>query len=385
MKTSALHLLLSFSKTSEKLIKEAYEIPFEEELLAVFWLTDVNTTPKDKKGLVFTRKRILWNLPDLQSGAAIKDSFDYKSVKLSFPENTGSKNYEVQLESNDKTFTLIFDSSTNKDSLEILIQFINSYFENSLDLNMYSKNNESFSFAFSIQEITDYLKSKKNDLKQKLFSRKKTATESESLKPEVEESSKTQNAEAEKEKTSHEFEIKNCKDESKLKSFFRHTADLCADLLLAVGVLIFGKPQFLMENIISAISSLNDDIPKYISIKRNIICIILLAAFVVLKIFVIITNKKSRKVLSFLILTAILVDIALIADKFLIFITLLLLLLLAFQFASGTKGKTISLKVKLFILICITGYFFIHVALYPDFKEMVSLVCLALKLPVTWW
>ena len=29
MKKSALHLLLSFSKTSEKLIKEAYEIPFD--------------------------------------------------------------------------------------------------------------------------------------------------------------------------------------------------------------------------------------------------------------------------------------------------------------------------------------------------------------------
>ncbi len=379
MKKTALHLLLSFSKTSEKLIKETYEIPSEEELLAVFWLTDDIINPKDKIGLVFTRKRILWNLPDLQSGAAIKESFNYKSIKLSLPEDTNSKNYEVQLESNDKTFTLIFDSSINKDNLEILVQFINSYFENSLDLNMYSKNDESFSFTFSIQEITDYLNTKKKILKQKLFSRKKATAETDSFKTKTEESSKPINKNAEKEQTVQNTQIKNCKDESRLKSFFRHTADLCADLLLAVGILIFGKYN-LMKKL-----DLNPQLNLFI--KTNIItfCIILLAVFAIIKIFVILTNKKCRKVPAFIILVMILINSALIVEKFSIFIILLTLLLLTFQFTENASSRVIKLKCLLFVLICLTGYFSVHYILYPDFREIVKSLYDQLGLDFTWW
>ena len=405
MALSKLHFQLSFSKSSETVIRNLYKLAAEDELLMAVWVSDDNNSIYDRHGFVITRDGLGWNYfamaESCQKDDSVKDrvprKFEFllkKNVRFlgtdardteAAARDDGKR--EIQLRTSETLFTFAFDSGIPQEKVVLLERAIASNFADAFDANSYEKMDCSYSFPLTLLAIKDFFVNIKDVCQKKLYDLKLSLRKRKEEKLAAKENSRN---EADKSTV--------IKSVNKIGSFFRHIVDLCTDLILMFALLIFVKPQLLMKDFLNgvtaSISGINISffyynwdlsVPQDILDKRNFIFIVLAGLFLILKIFISLSCRKNRKAVTALLFIMLVADFFLIHEKFIIFAVLLLLILLTMQFSMGFSARVVRVKTLFFLLFSIVFYLVIHILLYDEFAEQVIEVLNIMKLPVKWW
>ena len=175
--------------------------------------------------------------------------------------------------------------------------------------------------------------------------------------------------------------------------FLLQVLDFCTDLILIFSICTFIKPQLLDRNSFFlwmdklygvAIVLFDGRVSDEIIFRKNVILILGIILFVILKMLISLLSKRNRKAVTFLLVTMIVVDIILLIvskGSFLYIIALLLFLqLVALQFSIGFSNRVEKIKIPIFIIACVTGYVALHFIAYPGFKELFNLIFQILSL-----
>ena len=406
MAKQKLHFQLTFSKSSEAIIKSLYKLAPDDEILMAVWVSDDNNSIYDRHGFVITRDGLGWNYfamaESRQKDESAKERVPRKSEFLvkqnvrflgtdardteAASRDDGKR--EIQLRISETLFTFAFDSGISQEKLLLLERAIASNFADAFDVNSYEKLDDSYSFPLTLLAIKDFFVNIKNKCQKKFCEMKTSFHQRKEAKTSEKESSR-------KEDESKSSVIKSV---NKIGSFFRHIVDLCTDLMLMFALLIFVKPQLLMKDFLNgvtaSISGINfsffyyswtPEVPQDILDKRNFIFIVLAGLFLILKIFISLSCRKNRKAVTALLFIMLVANFFLIQEKFIIFATLLLLILLTMQFSMGFSARVVRVKAVFFVLFTIVFYLVIHIALYDEFAEQVREMLNIMKLPVKWW
>lgn len=405
MSRPKLHFQLSFSKSSEAVIRNLYKLAAEDELLMAVWVSDDNNSIYDRHGFVITKEGSGWNYfamaESCQKDDSVKDrvprKFEFllkKNVRFlgtdardteAAARDDGKR--EIQLRISGTLFTFAFDSGIPQEKVVLLERAIASNFADAFDANSYEKMDCSYSFPLTLLAIKDFFVNIKDVCQKKLCDLKLSLRKRKEEKLAAKENSRN---EADKSTV--------IKSVNKIGSFFRHIVDLCTDLILMFALLIFVKPQLLMKDFLNgvtaSISGINISffyynwdlsVPQNILDKRNFIFIVLAGLFLILKIFISLSCRKNRKAVTALLFIMLVADFFLIHEKFIIFAVLLVLILLTMQFSMGFSARVVRVKTLFFLLFSIVFYLVIHILLYDEFAEQIIEVLNIMKLPVKWW
>ena len=406
MAKQKLHFQLTFSKSSEAIIKSLYKLAPDDEILMAVWVSDDNNSIYDRHGFVITRDGLGWNYfamaESRQKDESAKERVPRKSEFLvkqnvrflgtdardteAASRDDGKR--EIQLRISETLFTFAFDSGISQEKLLLLERAIASNFADAFDANSYEKLDDSYSFPLTLLAIKDFFVNIKNKCQKKFCEMKTSFHQRKEAKTSEKESSRKED-----ESKSSIIKLVN-----KIGRFFRHIVDLCTDLMLMFALLIFVKPQLLMKDFLNgvtaSISGINfsffyyswtPEVPQDILDKRNFIFIVLVGLFLILKIFISLSCRKNRKAVTALLFIMLTADFFMIQEKFIIFVALLLLILLTMQFSMGFSARVVRVKAVFFVLFTIVFYLVIHIALYDEFAEQVREMLNIMKLPVKWW
>ena len=406
MSKAKLHFQLSFTKSSESIIKNLYKLSPNDEILMAVWFSDTTYSIFERHGFVITKEGFGWNYLTMaestEKGELTKErvsrNFDFLSKKKVRFLGTDVRDTEtaaradgkreIQLRTSDTLFIYGFDSSISQEKVVLLERAIASNFADAFDSSNFEKDDDSYSLPLTLITIRDYFINISSKIKNKFYDLKEATRKRNDEKSNVKET-------AEKTGEAKDIAVKTV---NKVGAFFRHIIDFFTDVMLMFAVLIFVKPQLLMENFLQGITTKisgltfsffyydwDKTFPTEVIEKRNFIFIVLAGLYLVLKIFISLSCRKNRKAVTALLFIMLIADFFLVKEKFLIFTILLLLILLALQFSMGFSANVVRLKVLFFTCVCIIGYIVLHIVLYADFTELLRSLISLLRLPVKWW
>lgn len=382
-----IYFQLSFSKTSRKQICRDYNLSPEDEILMAVWISDESRSVFDRYGFVITKNGLGWHYPAMAETSEKgngnkervprnlnfidKNNITFLGTDVRIPEVTKCKNgkYEIQLRISGMVYSFAFNFGIKQEKITALERIIAAHFSDCLDLSLYEKLDDSYSFAMTVLYVRDFFSECCRTIKEK-FSAFKSRIDKGAQKIQSEE---TKN--------------KAISAINKVGAFFRHIIDFATDIMLMFAILIFVKPELLIDNYIDVIAAkfLGQNIPQEIITKRNFIFLVLIVIFIILKLFISLSCRKNRKAVTALLLVMLVADFFLIQDKFLIFLILFLLILLSLQFSMGFSKRVIHIKSVSFIIVCIIGYFILHIILYDNFVSLLNSIYNTMRLPVEWW
>ncbi|MBR1638010.1 MAG: hypothetical protein IJ688_01330 [Treponema sp.] len=151
MQSKSFQIQLSFTNSSEKTIRQNYNIGDDDDILAAFWLSSSESSIWQRKGFIFTKKGFVWNHPATAENTDISDGMkDISPRNQSFLEKenitflgTSTLSSEetarqdcksvIQLKTSGTLYTYTFDSGILKEKLTELEHAISAHFSDVLN------------------------------------------------------------------------------------------------------------------------------------------------------------------------------------------------------------------------------------------------------------
>ena len=445
MKKNTFHVQNCFAKSNQSTIKKIYNINPEENIRLAFWAGHFYSLGLRELGFVFTDKALYWNYPSTKESGSDGEITEILHIKNGILDSSSTDFSEVYTKSVEGKTSLVlktsdlsycFEFENSPKNLELLENALRSYFTSNLDLKQFEESDESYSVLFTFlllkdlcgeaflaaktklaqvfkksaestkEKVQNFADAKSEEFREWKEENDRKRAERQAFKEEAkakkaEESKKAENVEKE--------QSRNPKTENeslsleKILHFVRHTFDLCADLIFILAVLIIVKPsitsvdnEFIKEfgfiNVekISEVFNLESFLPPIdtLNITEEVLrlsrfyAILLFISFLLIKIPIITSCKRSRKSVSLLLLVIQACTIPLINCYFLIFSLLSLLVLLTLQFSMGFSKAVIQIKSCLFAVSVVYGYLTIHLIQNPGLcRQIVEWF----SLPAKWW
>lgn len=400
------HIQKNFTKSNQIAIKKIYKIPSEENILLAFWSGHLFSLKVRELGFVFTDKAFYWNYPTTtESGNSNENTLERQHI-TSGVLNLDTTNYLLSYSKQDPSsqgiiiktseFSYIFQFDSLPQNSPLLESSFRNYFTHTLDYSSFEEEDESYSIRFTILLLKDWFVETFNELKSKTSAfiknlhnkqqksvQDKKANESSGAETETAHQNKKENSDQAKSKTSPVAESKPQNQNNttsillKIGHFVRHVFDFTADLIFLNFAIILAKPTLL--------GSLQDKVPDWWPTNWDKVIFygaILFLAFLLIKIPVMLSCRKSRKAISILLLIILASVIPLINYTFFFFILLTLLILITMQFSMGFSKSVIQTKICLFIICSICGYITIHLVQNPDLCQEIARV---FSLPAKWF
>lgn len=439
MKKNTFHVQNCFAKSNQSTIKKIYNINPEENIRLAFWAGHFYSLGLRELGFVFTDKALYWNYPSTKESGSDGEITEILHIKNGILDSSSTDFSEVYTKSvEDKTSLVLktsdlnycFEFENSPKNLELLENALRSYFTSNLDLKQFEESDESYSVLFTFlllkdfcgdaflaaktklaqvfkksaestkEKVQNFADAKSEEFREWKEENDRKRAERQAFKEEAkakkaEESKKAENVEKE--------QSRNLKTENeslsleKILHFVRHTFDLCADLIFVLAVLIIVKPSIISaEYEFIAFRKTSDILKLYffepvlevLDITEDVLrlsrfyAILLFISFLLIKIPIITSCKRSRKSVSLLLLVILACTTPLINCYFLIFSLLSLLVLLTFQFSMGFSKAVIQIKSCLFAVSVVYGYLTIHLIQNP---ELCSEIVKWFSLPAKWW
>lgn len=436
MTKNNLHVQSCFTKSNQSAIKKIYNINSEENILLAFWAGHFYSLGLREVGFVFTDKALYWNCPAIKESGSGDEKPEGEHIKSGFLDSSSTDFSEVYTKSVEGKTSLVlktsdlsycFEFENSPKNLELLENALRSYFTSNLDLKQFEESDESYSVLFTFLLLKDFCGEAFLAAKTKLAQVFKKSAES--TKEKVQNFADAKSEEfrewkeendrkrAERQAFKEEEKAKKAEKEQSLSQkidneisfwvktlhFVRHTFDLCADLIFILAVLIIVKPsitsqdnefikkigsinvveiseKFKLESFLPPIDTLN--ITEEVLRLSRFYAILLFISFILIKIPVIMSCKRSRKSVSLLLLVILACITPLINCYFLIFSLVSLLVLLTLQFSMGFSKAVIQIKSCLFAVSVVYGYLTIHLVQNPGLcRQIVNWF----SLPAKWW
>ena len=398
------HIQKNFTKSNQIAIKKIYKIPSEENILLAFWSGHLFSLKVRELGFVFTDKAFYWNYPTTTESGNTNENTLERQHTTSGVLNLDTTNYLLSYSKQDPSsqaiiiktseFSYIFQFDSLPQNSPLMERSFRNYFTHTLDYSTFEENDESYSIRFTILLLRDWFVETFNELKSKTSTfiknlrikqqksvQDKKINESSGTETETAHQNKKENSSQAKSKTSPGAESKPQNQNNttsvllKIGHFIRHVFDFTADLIYLSFAIILAKPELL--------GSLQDKIPSKWPWDGFIFYgAIFFLIFLLIKIPVMISCRKSRKAISILLLIILASVIPLINYTFFFFILLTLLILVTMQFSMGFNKDVIQTKIYLFIICSIFGYITIHLVQNPDLCQEIASV---FSLPAKWF
>ncbi len=418
-----MHIQSSFSKASEAIIRDIFQINVAEKLVAAVWINIA------RKGFVFTDKRFYWNLPTTIENGSIKQDVAMPTnilqknvgdliVNLTFQKSKKQVSEKKPIYTS-KPELLVLDSHIGKIKIDI----------SHLDIDDARKLRRIFiDYTAREKYPSDYLSEAPLDMVLFFFQRIQDEIEFSKNKGKQEEVSNTQQKDdVQYINTKNSAQYKNAKDiktyfsdnarhRISIKSFFNslivYAGDVIADLVFVAMTIVSLKPVLLYKNIyknhtlfsdiiqrigsfffrfdsntsiVLANADLKEDTINLLLYWRNYVFILLLFIFLVLKtVIILISCKRSKKILPLLLLIPIVATCFLLPFHFLLFLICILILYIVMQFALGFLWSALKYKMFAFIVLVFMEYYFLHLFAYPRFVDVIGAVLQLLSFNVRW-
>ncbi len=439
MKKNTFHVQNCFAKSNQSTIKKIYNINPEENIRLAFWAGHFYSLGLRELGFVFTDKALYWNYPSTKESGSDGEITEILHIKNGILDSSSTDFSEVYTKSVEGKTSLVlktsdlnycFEFENSPKNLELLENALRSYFTSNLDLKQFEESDESYSVLFTFlllkdfcgeaflaaktklaqvfkksaestkEKVQNFADAKSEEFREWKEENDRKRAERQAFKEEAkakkaEESKKAENVEKE--------QSRNPKTENeslsleKILHFVRHTFDLCADLIFVLAVLIMVKPSiisaeydFIAFRKTSDILKLNffEPVLEVLDITEDVLwlsrfyALILWISFLLIKIPIITSCKRSRKSVSLLLLVILACITPLINSYFLIFSLVSLLVLLTLQFSMGFSKAVIQIKSCLFAVSVVYGYLTIHLIQNPGLcRQIVEWF----SLPAKWW
>lgn len=439
MKKNTFHVQNCFTKSNQSTIKKIYNINPEENIRLAFWAGHFYSLGLRELGFVFTDKALYWNYPSTKESGSDGEITEILHIKNGILDSSSTDFSEVYTKSVEGKTSLVlktsdlnycFEFENSPKNLELLENALRSYFTSNLDLKQFEESDESYSVLFTFlllkdfcgeaflatktklaqvfkksaestkEKVQNFADAKSEEFREWKEENDRKRAERQAFKEEAkakkaEESKKAENVEKE--------QSRNPKTENeslsleKILHFVRHTFDLCADLIFVLAVLIIVKPSiisaeydFIAFRKTSDILKLNffEPVLEVLDITEDVLwlsrfyALILWISFLLIKIPIITSCKRSRKSVSLLLLVILACITPLINSYFLIFSLVSLLVLLTLQFSMGFSKAVIQIKSCLFAVSVVYGYLTIHLIQNPGLcRQIVEWF----SLPAKWW
>lgn len=439
MKKNTFHVQNCFAKSNQSTIKKIYNINPEENIRLAFWAGHFYSLGLRELGFVFTDKALYWNYPSTKESGSDGEITEILHIKNGILDSSSTDFSEVYTKSVEGKTSLVlktsdlsycFEFENSPKNLELLENALRSYFTSNLDLKQFEESDESYSVLFTFlllkdfcgeaffaaktklaqvfkksaestkEKVQNFADAKSEEFREWKEENDRKRAERQAFKEEAkakkaEESKKAENVEKE--------QSRNPKTENeslsleKILHFVRHTFDLCADLIFVLAVLIIVKPSiisaeydFIAFRKTSDILKLNffEPVLEVLDITEDVLwlsrfyALILWISFLLIKIPIITSCKRSRKSVSLLLLVILACITPLINSYFLIFSLVSLLVLLTLQFSMGFSKAVIQIKSCLFAVSVVYGYLTIHLIQNPGLcRQIVEWF----SLPAKWW
>ena len=439
MKKNTFHVQNCFAKSNQSTIKKIYNINPKENIRLAFWAGHFYSLGLRELGFVFTDKALYWNYPSTKESGSDGEITEILHIKNGILDSSSTDFSEVYTKSVEGKTSLVlktsdlnycFEFENSPKNLELLENALRSYFTSNLDLKQFEESDESYSVLFTFlllkdfcgeaflaaktklaqvfkksaestkEKVQNFADAKSEEFREWKEENDRKRAERQAFKEEAkakkaEESKKAENVEKE--------QSRNPKTENeslsleKILHFVRHSFDLCADLIFVLAVLIIVKPSiisaeydFIAFRKTSDILKLNffEPVLEVLDITEDVLwlsrfyALILWISFLLIKIPIITSCKRSRKSVSLLLLVILACTTPLINCYFLIFSLLSLLVLLTLQFSMGFSKAVIQIKSCLFAVSVVCGYLTIHLIQNPELcRQIVDWFSLHAK----WW
>ena len=406
MAKNSFHIQKNFTKSNQIAIKKIYKIPSEENILLAFWSGHLFSLKVRELGFVFTDKAFYWNYPTTTESGNTNENTLERQHATSGVLNLDTTNYLLSYSKQDPSsqaiiiktseFSYIFQFDSLPQNSALLESSFRNYFTHTFDSSTFEEEDESYSIRFTILLLKDwfvetfdalktktsaFIKNLKN--KQHKSAQDKKINESSGAETETAHQNKKENSSQSKSKTPPVAESKPQNQNNttsillKIGHFVRHAFDFAADLIYLSFAIILAKPELL--------GSLQNKVPDWWPTNWDKVIFygaIFFLAFLLIKIPVMLSCRKSRKAISILLLIILASVIPLINYTFFFFILLTLLILVTMQFSMGFNKSVIQTKICLFIICSICGYITIPLVQNPDLCQEIARV---FSLPAKWF
>ena len=376
MRTLDFFFQTAYIPCSSKVLGRILNLSNSDKILMTVWMGHIHNLSLRDRYFCFTKEGLYWKFPAIiQIGEEGKtaerticnsDFFkrEGSSFSLVFTKCDDNLN-ELHIKMGERTFIFQFTKNFQKENLEELERIIRDYFTGYFDEKKYEDKAKKSSLRMALYNIPDFIKQTGFvivDGYQKFLGKIENFFENLG-KPKTdnktEDFSKTENT-IPKQSVEPAVQVQS---EIRFVRFIRHTFDLIADLIFVLAIIIQIKPELLYSQLESTV--------VFFDLTNNFIALIIL--FLIIKIFVILSCKNIKKIVPFLLLLILCVSCILIDYIFLLFLVLSILLLITLQFSMNFKSKSISLKVKLFVILAIALYISLHIINnYGLVKEIIT-------------
>ena len=169
-----IHFQTTFSKSTRLSLCDVYNIPIEDEILLAVWISDGERSVFQRKGFIITRSGIGWYYPAMAETSEKgnenkervprnlnfidKNNVTFLGTDLRSPEVAARQDgkSEIQLRVSGTVYSFAFDSGIKQEKLIALERAIATHFSDCLDLSVYEKIDESYSFAMTVLSVRDF-------------------------------------------------------------------------------------------------------------------------------------------------------------------------------------------------------------------------------------
>lgn len=421
MKKNKFYFQKTFSKWNKDVIRDYYSISSSESLSAAFYCGGAYNLSLREIGFVFTEKALYWHFQgysqneverlSLPSGKIFFEERKYSCASLGISDECVS----LSLKNDENELCFPFPKDFGKENVEFLQEAMNAFLSGSFDSSKYENLDETYSVLFTLLLVRDFafiLKGKikeksisfanlikkyarifkeKISLKWKTFktgiknfgiSREERKKQRDVNRKQREEEKKSRREEkaALKEKKRSEKEAERKKraeeNEKKKRSFgvlilhlLRHFADVILDTAFVMGVVLFVKSEEIASSALSKQELFN--FFYYKETIRYLRCFWIAMSYFLPKLALVLSCKKSRRIVSVFLLVILAFSVFLIPNMFLLFMVFALLSLVALQFSMGFESRVVLRKVVFFLLFCAAGY--LVIACLPAVEEFMEL------------
>ena len=389
--TKNLYLQKDFPNESEKWLRILYGVAEDETLLCGVW-----TNPLLRKGFLVTDKALRWYITangEKIHGALLKDvspSLDF-SISPALSADTasaiGAKTLaeelsRLEIKADDRIFTFFVKGLTEEKGKTLCDILKFAYMQGEIpqtDLAAFVKPMPLLFFRNGCDGFLNLLSSFADKILgiAKTNNKDKSKIQTEAEKAET--GSSASEAEADKKVAVQEESPSPDKSETlvtvakkqtfadSLRKFFLSLLDVCASLIFVAMVVIAIKPQILpfVEEADLQVDATLQSLSKKAIMWKNIVIVIGLAIYTVLKMIVLLFSKNTgRKIVSALLVAITLLACFLMTSKFLLFIAFCFLIYLAFEYSCGFHTRGII--AKLIILFILSSALYIAFSIRAD-------------------
>ncbi|MBR4464644.1 MAG: oligosaccharide repeat unit polymerase [Treponema sp.] len=404
--TKHLYLQKDFPAETEKWLRILYGAAADETLLCAVW-----TNPVLRKGFLVTDKALRWYVTangEKVHGALLKDvspRVDF-SISPALSADTasaiGAKTLaeelsRLEIKADDRIFTFFVKGLTEEKGKTLCDILKFAYMQGEIpqtDLAAFVKPMPLLSFRNGCDGFLNLLSSFADKILgiAKTNNKDKSKIQTEAEKAET--GSSASEAEADKKVAVQEESPSPDKSETlvtvakkqtfadSLRKFFLSLLDVCASLIFVAMVVIAIKPQILpfveeadlpkhfvriekIGNYILQVDATLQSLSKKAIMWKNIVIVIGLAIYTVLKMIVLLFSKNTgRKIVSALLVAITLLACFLMTSKFLLFIAFCFLIYLAFEYSCGFHTRGII--AKLIILFILSSALYIAFSIRAD-------------------